>query len=135
MMKGITNWIAFSVCIGMVYSCNSKKYITEIPYQYSSDDFSNSKDQEKEESTSQYSIVDDNSQGLSDDILRIKEKYSIIMEVMPKEIRDYKLYSYVDEWIGTPYRKQMLEKQEGVEGSYFVQALFSDCKSSAKSGH
>ena len=79
MMKGITNWIAFSVCIGMVYSCNSKKYITEIPYQYSSDDFSNSKDQEKEESTSQYSIVDDNSQGLSDDILRIKEKYSIIM--------------------------------------------------------
>ncbi len=126
MMKGITNWIAFSVCIGMVYSCNSKKYITEIPYQYSSDDFSNSKDQEKEESTSQYSIVDDNSQGLSDDILRIKEKYSIIMEVMPKEIRDYKLYSYVDEWIGTPYRKQMLEKQEGVEGSYFVQALFSD---------
>ena len=40
--------------------------------------------------------------------------------------KDYKLYSYLDEWIGTPYKKQMLEKQVGVEASYFVQALYSD---------
>ena len=109
-----------------VFSCGSKKYIKEIPYQYSSDEFANAKNQEKEETSSGYSIVDDNPQGLNDDTLRIKEKYSIIMEVMPKEIRDYKLYSYIDEWIGTPYKKQMLEKQTGVEMSYFVQALFSD---------
>ena len=112
-------------CI-IAFSCGSKKYIKEIPYQYSSDDFSNTKDQEKEESSSKYSVVDDNPQGLNDDTLRIKEKYSIIMEVMPKEIRDYKLYSYLDEWIGTPYKQQMLEKQVGVEASYFVQALYSD---------
>ncbi|MCY1660158.1 NlpC/P60 family protein [Chryseobacterium sp. SL1] len=107
-------------------SCNIKKYIYEIPYQYSSEYFSTSKSNEKEKTSLAYSVVDDNPQGLNDDTLRIKEKYSIIMEVMPKEIRDYKLYSYLDEWIGTPYRKQTLEKQVGVEASYFVQALYSD---------
>jgi len=127
MAKSNTIRMIFYFCIYIVaYSCNSKKYIKEIPYQYSSYEFINTKAQEKEESSSQYSIVDDNPQGLNDDTLRIKEKYSIIMEVMPKEIRDYKLYSYIDEWLGTPYKKQMLEKQMGVEGSFFVQALFSD---------
>ncbi len=117
--------VHFIFCI-IVFSCGSKKYIKEIPYQYSSDEFANAKNQEKVETSAGYSVVDDNPQGLNDDTLRIKEKYSIIMEVMPKEIRDYKLYSYLDEWIGTPYKKQMLEKQVGVEASYFVQALYSD---------
>ena len=117
--------VHFIFCV-TVFSCGSKKYIKEIPYQYSSDEFANAKNQEKEETSSGYSIVDDNPQGLNDDTLRIKEKYSIIMEVMPKEIRDYKLYSYLDEWIGTPYKQQMLEKQVGVEAAYFVQALYSD---------
>ena len=112
-------------CI-VVFSCSSKKYIKEIPYNYSSDVFSQTAGRYKEQSDSKYSIINDNTEKLSDEELRIKEKYSIIMEVMPKEIRDYKLYSYIDEWIGTPYKKQMLEKQTGVEMSYFVQALFSD---------
>ncbi|MBB6370046.1 NlpC/P60 family protein [Chryseobacterium shigense] len=112
-------------CI-IAFSCSSKKYIREIPYNYSSDSFSQTVQKQKEQSDSNYSVVDDNPAGLSDDILKIKEKYSIILEVMPKEIRDYKLYSYLDEWIGTPYKKQMLEKQVGVEASYFVQALYSD---------
>ena len=107
-------------------SCGSKKYIREIPYNYSSDKFSQIVQKQKENSDFNYSVIDDNPEGLSDDILKIKEKYSIILEVMPKEIRDYKLYSYLDEWIGTPYKKQMLEKQIGVEASYFVQALYSD---------
>ena len=112
-------------CI-VTFSCGSKKYIKEIPYNYSSAEFSQTAEKDKEQSDFKYSVVDDNPQGLSDDILKIKEKYSIILEVMPKEIRDYKLYSYIDEWIGTPYRKQMLEKQVGADASYFVQALFSD---------
>lgn len=107
-------------------SCGSKKYVKEIPYQYYSDHISDSIRENKIPNGSPYSVVDDNPQGLDDDTLKIKEKYSIILEVMPKEIRDYKLYSYIDEWIGTPYRKQSLEKQKGVEASYFVQALFSD---------
>ena len=112
-------------CI-VAFSCSSKKYIREIPYNYSSDLFSETVQAQKQQSDSQYSVVDDNPEGLSDDVLKIREKYSIIMEVMPKEIRNYSLYSYIDEWLGTPYKKQMLEKQSGVEMSYFVQALYSD---------
>ncbi len=126
-MNSKKNQLFLILFIGIVLSsCNGKKYIYELPYQYSSEDFTNAKSNEKEEMSSAYSVVDDNPQGLNDDTLRIKEKYSIIMEVMPKEIRDYKLYSYLDDWIGTPYQKQMLEKQVGVEASYFVQALYSD---------
>ncbi|WP_143883947.1 NlpC/P60 family protein [Chryseobacterium binzhouense] len=117
--------IPFIFCV-IVFSCGGKKYIREIPYNYSSDTFSQTVQNQKENSDLNYSLIDDNPDGLSDDILRIKEKYSIILEVMPKEIRDYKLYSYLDEWIGTPYKKQTLEKQVGVEASYFVQALYSD---------
>ena len=117
--------IPFIFCV-IVFSCAGKKYIREIPYNYSSDTFSQTVQNQKENSDLNYSLIDDNPDGLSDDILKIKEKYSIILEVMPKEIRDYKLYSYLDEWIGTPYKKQMLEKQIGVEASYFVQALYSD---------
>ena len=117
--------LPFIFCV-IVFSCAGKKYIREIPYNYSSDSFSQTVQNQKENSDLNYSLIDDNPDGLSDDILRIKEKYSIILEVMPKEIKDYKLYSYLDEWIGTPYKKQMLEKQVGVEASYFVQALYSD---------
>lgn len=107
-------------------SCSSKKYIRELPYHYSSEEFSNTSQTQKQQTDSNYSTIDDNSEGLSDEVLKIREKYSIIMEVMPKEIRNYNLYSYIDEWLGTPYKKQMLEKQSGVEMSYFVQALYSD---------
>lgn len=120
-------YFVLCILIGIVtFSCGSKKYIKEIPYNYSSTDFSEKTQENKEKNYSQYSVVDDNPQGLNDDTLKIKEKYSIIMEVMPREIRDYKLYSYIDDWIGTPYKKQTLEKQRGVDASYFVQALFSD---------
>ncbi len=119
-MNSKKNQLFLILFIGIVLSsCNGKKYIYELPYQYSSEDFTNAKSNEKEEMSSAYSVVDDNPQGLNDDTLRIKEKYSIIMEVMPKEIRDYKLYSYLDDWIGTLIKKQMLEKQVGVESILF----------------
>lgn len=122
----INRYIYIFTAYFTISSCGSKKYIKEIPYNYSSDDYSTQKAQQKDNTASQYSIVEDNSEGLSDDTLKIKEKYSIIMAVMPKDIKDYKLYSYIDDWIGTPYKKQMLEKKVGVDASYLVQALFSD---------
>lgn len=114
-----------TLCI-IILSCGGKKYIQELPYHYSSDEFSKATIDQQKKIASNYSIVDDNPQGLSDDILKIKEKYSIIMKVMPKEVTDYKLYSFIDDWIGTPYKKQTLDKKIGVDASYFVQALFSD---------
>ena len=107
--------------------CYAQKYISQIPFKY---DYSlevlKKQSKMKETGLKNKTVVNDNSENLSDEVLALKEKYSIILEVMPKEVRDYKLYSYIDEWIGTPYKKQMLEKQIGVDASYFVQALFSD---------
>lgn len=107
-------------------SCGSKKYIQEIPYNFSSDSYGNEANGIKKNIDSQFTNVDDNIEKLSDEELRIKEKYSIIMEVMPKEVTNYSLYSYIDRWIGTPYKKQTLEEKSGVDCSYFVQSLYSD---------
>ena len=68
----------------ITFSCSSKKYIRELPYHYSSEDFSKTSQTQKQETDSNYSAIDDNPEGLSDDVLKIREKYSIIMEVMPK---------------------------------------------------
>lgn len=118
--------ITYSILYIVTLSCGGKKYIQELPYRYSSEEFSKTTLDQQNKTASNYSIINDNPQGLSDDVLKIKEKYSIIMEVMPKEVTDYKLYSFIDDWIGTPYKKQTLEKKVGVDASYFVQALFSD---------
>ncbi len=127
-MKNLNyNHIACCVLLGFaLISCNSKKYIKEIPYNFSSDSYVNSANGTKANVDKQFSNVDDNVEKLSDDELRIKEKYSIIMEVMPKEVTNYKLYSFIDRWIGTPYKKQSLEEKKGVDCSYFVQSLYSD---------
>lgn len=119
--------IAFYLFAGLgMISCSSKTYIKEIPYNFSSDSYENSASGIKSKVDSQYTNVDDNVEKLSDEELRVKEKYSIIMEVMPKEVTNYSLYSYIDRWIGTPYKKQSLEEKMGVDCSYFVQSLYSD---------
>ena len=127
-MKSVKSFyiITSSLLCIFAFSCNSKKYIKELPYQYSPNEISENLQSNRNEADIRFTIVDDNPQGLNDDILKIKEKYSIILQVMPKEIQSYSLYSYIDEWIGTPYKKQMLEKRVGVDASYFIQALFSD---------
>lgn len=107
-------------------SCSSKKYIREIPYNYSSDRFLQNAENQKGVVVSNFSLVDDNAEELSDEQLRLKEKYSIIMEVMPKEVTNYDLYAYIDLWLGTPFEKQKLQVGKAVDCSYFIQALFSD---------
>lgn len=119
-------WIAFLLFPMSLISCGSKKYIQEIPYNFSSEPYANTANGIKGNVDSKYSNVDDNVEKLSDEELRIKEKYSIIMEVMPKEVTNYKFYTYIDHWIGTPYKKQTLEEKIGVDCSYFVQSLYSD---------
>jgi hypothetical protein len=119
-------WVVVMSLTLLISACNSKKYIREIPYNYSSEQYVQASDESKAHIDSQYTNIDDNLEKLSDEQLRIKEKYSIIMEVMPKEVTDCNLYSYIDQWIGTPYKKQTLEEKKGVDCSYFVQSLFSD---------
>ena len=107
-------------------NCSSKKYISEVPYRYSSEEEYQAINTEKTVIENQYTNVDDNPEKLDDKKLRLKEKYAVLFGVMPKEIKNYDFYAYIDPWLGTPYRKQSLELQKAVDCSYFVQALYSD---------
>lgn len=118
--------IAVLILLLCLTTCNSKKYIQELPYSYSSDQYIDELHKVKANIDSTYTHIDDNSERLSDEDLKIKEKYSIIMGIMPREITNYKLYSYIDKWIGTPYKKQSAVEKIGVDCTYFIPLLFND---------
>lgn len=50
------------------------------------------------------------------------EKYSAIMSVNKSDIKNGRLYSFIDEWMGTPYKFGGLDK-DGVDCSGFVYRL------------
>ncbi|WP_228011945.1 C40 family peptidase [Flavobacterium hungaricum] len=106
--------------------CPAQKYISQIPFKY---DYS--LEQLKKESgmnengLKNKTVINDNSENLSDAVLALKEKYSIILAVMPNKITNYKLYSYIDPWLNTPYKEKTFSKK-GIDCSYFLQSLYSD---------
>jgi lipoprotein Spr len=106
--------------------CHAQKYISQIPFKY---DYS--LEQLKKESgmnetgLKNKTVINDNSENLSDAVLALKEKYSIILAVMPNKITNYKLYSYIDPWLNTPYKEKTFSKK-GIDCSYFLQSLYSD---------
>ena len=114
--------LLFFGVIGLT-NCSSKKYISEVPYRYSSEEEYQAISTEKTAIENQYTNVDDNPEKLDDKKLRLKEKYAVLFGVMPKEIKNYDFYAYIDPCLGTPYRKQTLELQKAVDCSFFV--LFS----------
>ncbi|RVU03198.1 glycoside hydrolase [Mucilaginibacter limnophilus] len=52
----------------------------------------------------------------------IAEKYATILNVRKTDIRNGRLYKFIDEWMGTPYRYGGLDK-DGVDCSGFVYTL------------
>jgi hypothetical protein len=106
--------------------CSSKKYISQVPFKYDYSLETLKKQAKMEESgLSNKTVVNDNSENLSDAILALKEKYSIVLGVIPNKITNYKLYSYIDPWVNTPYKEKSFSKA-GVDCSYFVQSLYSE---------
>ena len=97
-----------------------------MPYHYSTDSFRKAAQAHKDSIDAKYTESNYKDEQLSDEEIRLKEKYSIILKTMPQDIRNYPLYAYIDAWIGTSYKPQSLDKKTGVDASYFVQALFSD---------
>ena len=108
------HFILFFFGVMELTNCSSKKYLSEVPYRYSSEEEYQAISTQKTAIENQYTNIDD------------KEKYAVLFGVMPKEIKNYDFYAYIDPWLGTPYRKQSLELQKAVDCSYFVQALYSD---------
>ncbi|OXA85869.1 C40 family peptidase [Flavobacterium hercynium] len=106
--------------------CFAQKYISQIPFKY---DYSlkllKEQAQMDKGGLKNKSIVNDNSENLSDEILALKEKYSIVLAVMPVKITNYRLYGYIDPWINTPYQEKSFSKK-GIDCAYFLQSLYSD---------
>ena len=114
--------LAICICFG----CTGKKYISQIPFKYDySLEMLKKQSQMDEISLKNRTIVNDNSENLSDEILALKEKYSIILAVMPNKILNYKLYSYIDPWLNTTYKEKSFSRK-GIDCSYFLQSLYSD---------
>ncbi|HEX8576674.1 MAG TPA: NlpC/P60 family protein [Flavobacterium sp.] len=121
-MKYFLTWMFFTI---LFTSC-SNKYISQVPFKYSyKDDAIKRQFDHEKEVVKNESIVNDNPENLSDDILRLKEKYAIITASTPNKITNYKLYQYVDEWIGTPNKDNSLSK-DGLDCAYFLQSLMTD---------
>jgi lipoprotein Spr len=54
----------------------------------------------------------------------LQTKYATIMNTDPSHIQNVKLYEYIDDWYGTPYKLGGATK-DGVDCSAFVQSLFA----------
>lgn len=117
--------IVFLILLSALFGCGSKNYIAQVPFKYDySVDLLKKQNKMNDFTAGNQAVVNDNSENLSDETLAIKEKYSIVLGVMPTKITNYKLYSYVDQWIDTPYKEKSFSK-EGIDASYFIQSLFS----------
>ena len=80
-----------------------------MPYHYSMDSFRKAAQAHKDSIDAKYTESNYKDEQLSDEEIRLKEKYSIILKTMPQDIRNYPLYAYIDAWIGTPYKPQSLD--------------------------
>lgn len=121
-MKQLFVLLLVAICLG----CTAKKYISQIPFKYNySLELLKKESEMEEKGLKNKTIVNDNSENLSDEVLYLKEKYSIVLAVMPNKITNYKLYNYFDSWINTPYKEKSFSKN-GIDCSYFLQSLYSD---------
>lgn len=117
--------ILFLILFPTLYGCGSENYIAQVPFKYDySVDLLKKQTKMNDIALGNQAVVNDNSENLSDETLAIKEKYSIVLGVIPTKITDYKLYSYIDQWIDTPYKEKSFSK-DGLDCSYFIQSLFS----------
>lgn len=53
---------------------------------------------------------------------QLREKYSKLLSVPEDSITNFKLYSFIDEWYGTPYKWGGIDKS-GIDCSAFIQKL------------
>lgn len=107
----------------VVISCGSPKYINDVPYKFTY----NESDIKKELGITNAPTVKSNEfdENLTDHQIYLKEKYAIILNVSPKEINNYDFYSYIDEWLNTPYSREKTMSKSGLNMVPFAQALYN----------
>ncbi|MBE0393777.1 lipoprotein Spr [Flavobacterium sp. 7E] len=118
--------VLFALTLLLHAECSGQKYIAQIPFKY---DYSLDiliKDSQMEAiGLKNKIVVNDNSENLSDVQLAFKEKYSIVLGVMPNKVTNYKLYAFIDPWLNTPYKEKSFSR-DGIDCAYFLQSLYSE---------
>lgn len=64
---------------------------------------------------------------------KVKEKYATLLNVDESKIENVKLYSFIDEWYGVPY-KYGGKNKSGIDCSNFTATLYSNIYSKTLSG-
>ncbi|MGV2451581.1 UNVERIFIED_CONTAM: NlpC/P60 family protein [Ralstonia mannitolilytica] len=121
------HWLAFVILplFSGLLSCSSRRYIEELPYMNSSEKYSHETSGIKSHIDSA-SMADQYDRKLNDEEIDIQERYSIIMGVMPKKVTNYKLYSFIDQWIGRSAGRQTPDQKKGTDCAQFASLLFSE---------
>ncbi|MGM5632029.1 NlpC/P60 family protein [Apibacter raozihei] len=96
---------ALIIMLFLVLACKSK-YYREVPYKlvYSQQEIDN-KFHIKTRTLPILDTLDVDEDTLTDREIYLKEKYAIVLGIKPKELKNYKFYDFIDQWIGTPYAK------------------------------
>lgn len=107
-----------------VVACGIPKYIEEVPLKLKFDEAKIKKTLGIKENQNNQRLADQYEEGLTDEQIRVKEKYAVLLSVRPDEIKRYDFYQYIDKWLGTPYGARSFSK-DSLAMVPFVQALYS----------
>lgn len=107
-------------------SCSSRKYIEELPYLDSSEHYTREMDELKSSDEAGVSLPDQQDKKSDDEEMEIRERYSIIMGVMPKNVINYKLYAFIDNWIRPGIKEQIPDQKDATDCAQFISLLFNE---------
>lgn len=111
-------WLGFSSC------SSSEELLYPIPYQYAQQEIQVLNDINfshiKAEQTNFANTVDDIA--IPDELL---QKYAMMLGLVPKEMSNYILYNFIEEWYGVRYRYGGTGK-DGIDCSAFAQELYKN---------
>ena len=105
-------------------ACGNPKYIEQVPLKLKYDEQKIKKALGIKEGGQDLRLADQYEEGLTDEQIRVKEKYAVLLSVRPDEIKSYDFYEYIDKWIGTPYGSRSFSK-DSLAMVPFAQALYS----------
>lgn len=117
-----TVWILI-ILTPLLTTCNSSKYVNDVPYKFSYDESSIKKELGIDGQSSVTAIEYD--KNLTDREIYLKEKYAIILNVSPGEVNDYEFYGFVDDWLNTPHTTEKKMDKQGANMVSFTQALYN----------
>ena len=105
-------------------TCGTPKYVDEVPLKLKYDEKKIKNELGIKDGKPSQTLADQYEEGLTDEQIRVKEKYAVLLSVRPDDIKSYDFYEYIDKWIGTPYGNRSFSK-DSLGMVPFAQALYS----------